>query len=727
MAQIIDTDPNSNEHFFITGLSDNTLKAGKNSFAVNCTPKILGGQDLDVKAYDGNGNRLPVAKIQIGATRITSVDTRITYVVTALEDVSTGIGKLEISAKGIDTGNYTGSFAFYKGNAYPTTGAERLPLIQAPRGATAFDIVDVKWVRNILFDTSEKTDTEVRFFDFPSIEVRPRIYNSPAYPVAAYAMASGSCSGIAVFPKNNDDRNFYSAGKKPRYQMYFKSGDKFTSAMIGEKIRIKQPYIKNFTYADYSNNQLTFEGVLNTDFIAEIYDVINDTTLVLDIPFATVSQLVGRVNEDSPYRKNNLVRFNGYNVTDDLTKQTNYLKKNFYVLSIGDAEYEILYKDIDTSLPLAFVTGSITSKKSLLEIEFNNLRTYCGNVESYKIYGRSLNSPESTTLLASGRVIAEENVSTDNFNNGLYKDCGKFFDQSFTSRFWVTSSVTMTFSQSHARLIDGVNIGHSDNSDKSAYVIFKDDTDPSRTALYTNPAIQTSSYWYADPEVFINATTMPSQSYQTIGSIPSLTPYGNSQENLLSGPAHDSNSIKLRQSTLYRFSMRVKPSTGNTDASELFAYYVTNGVTKAIGRIGSNFKSITDEVYTATFFSDVTQFGTIALVPIAGYWDISEVSIKPYQENDYSIDSFEVKIPFATFAANELFEIEAELYDVNGKLAYGENSIGFRYNKMLTPLRKQFFVNPLGILATQAGGGDVVYDGGNAYTITFSDNLDGGG
>ena len=725
MAQLTDTDPNSNSYFFLTALTDNTFKAGKNSFIVNPTPRIIQGTEIDTKVYDSDGNLLPVDEVETDPTGIEATEFGEVYVVTVPSTTKVGIGRIEIRSIGIDLGLYTGSFAFFRGKAYPISAGQRLPLVQAPPATTAFSTAEVLWTRNVLIDTAQKDDSEIRFFDFPYISAKPRIYNSPEYPVASYLMASGSCSGVAVFPKNNANRIFDYAKDSELYQLFFSTGNKFSSAMEGEDIRIKSPYVKSFVYASYSNNQITYNGTLNTDFIAKIVRVVNDTTLILSIPFATISALVDRTkqnlsNEDSPYNKNNLVDPNGYTISDDPTKQTMYAKKNFYVLSIGSANYEVIYKSIPTKLPIAFISGSASGSavaKSLVELEFNNLRARCGHVDSYKVYGRSLNSPESKTLLVSGRVEAEENIVAVNFNNGLYVNAGNFYDQPHVSRFWLTSSAALSFQQSNQALIDGVLVGHANNSTQADYAIFKDDTTgAARVPSYLSYNFVSGSYWYATSDAFVNSVAMSSASYDNITSIPTLSPHINSQENLLSGAIHDSNPIKLRQSTLYQFSMRVRLSTSNTAASKLLVYFMSGQSKKQIGLIDSTFKSITDELYTTTFFSDITQYGTIMFVPVAGHWDISVVSLKPFQALDYSVDSFAVKIPFPTFLTNELFEVEAELYDGGGRLAYGAGSYAFNANKLFTPFKAQFFTNPLGVINFSGGGSGFVgfIDGGNA-------------
>jgi hypothetical protein len=57
-------------------------------------------------------------------------------------------------------------------------------------------------------------------------------------------------------------------------------------------------------------------------------------TVLLDIPFSTVSDLIDRSNQDSSYAKNNLANIKGYGTRNDPSKQTVNHKKNFYILML---------------------------------------------------------------------------------------------------------------------------------------------------------------------------------------------------------------------------------------------------------------------------------------------------------------------------------------------------------------------------------------------------------
>jgi hypothetical protein len=81
---------------------------------------------------------------------------------------------------------------------------------------------------------------------------------------------------------------------------------------------------------------------------------------------------------------------------------------------------------------------------------------------------------------------------------------------------------------------------------------------------------------------------------------------------------------------------------------------------------------------------------------VSGAWSISKLNLCSYQSLDYSVDNFKIKIPIKANLKNELFEIEAELYDGAHRLAYGEDSYTFIYNQTFLPLKKQIFIDPNG-------------------------------
>jgi hypothetical protein len=690
MADILDTDPQSNDFFFITDF-DYVFGLGKNSFVVNPTDRILPNATASINVYSADGVQLFTQSARAkdakygdstpnGATYYTKVDT----------DAYSGVGYIEIVSTAADLGNYDGKIAYYRNIPYKVSATAKLPLISAPTTGE-LPVGTITWKRKILIDTTVSTTSTVRFFEYPKFSVTPKIYSVPEYPSQPYAVASGSFYSTAVIPKHNENGDYNIESSNIVYQIYRNSGTEFTSAMSGESIRLKAISVSKFVYSDFGGYELVHVGELNTDFITKIKKIVSKNSLLLDIPFVTVSELIGTTNQDSEYSKNNLANIYGYFVSNDPTKQNSYHKKNFYCLSLNSGQYEIVYENISASLP----RKNPQVYKPVLNLEFINLRALCGKINYYKIYGRSLSYPQSKVLMSEGKIESHELVRGSGFDNGLTEDAGKFYSSQHLAKYWITSAGSLYFSQSSDVLIDGAIISHSYNSSKTDYVIFKDNTiESSRSATYVYPTIVSESYWYATNGAFNNKLAYPSSSFTTPTV---LAPYTISQENLINGSAHNSNPMKLNGNALYQFSMNVKAAVNNTNLSEMYVYFLSGTEKIEIGYIGEDYNLGADRNYTSQFFVSNTKFGTIILVPVSGGWNISDVSIKPYDSLAYSVDTFSVSIPVKNTVQNELFEIEAELYDGGERLAYGADSYNFIYNKSYLPLSQRVFVDIDGI------------------------------
>jgi len=143
--------------------------------------------------------------------------------------------------------------------------------------------------------------------------------------------------------------------------------------------------------------------------------------------------------------------------------------------------------------------------------------------------------------------------------------------------------------------------------------------------------------------------------------------------------------------------VNVNASANNSSLSKLFVYFLSGENSDLIGTIDSAFNFGANKKYENSFFIGSTRYGTIKLVPVSGEWDISNVSIQPYYDSAYSVDYFSIKIPIQNSVKNELFEIEAELYDGSGTLCYGTNSDTFLNNALYSPLIKRVHVDVKGI------------------------------
>jgi hypothetical protein len=258
MEQLFDVDYNSNTYFFLTNFSD-VLKAGKNSFTVNTTPYVIPNTPITVRVYDTQGNILPSGIIQ--PTNSAFSEQTLTgqlYYVNVPEETINGTGKIEIRALGLNLEGYTGLVAYYNNVGYKINKNQRLPLTSAPSEDKKLETGEVIWTRNLLIDTSKKTDSEVRFFTSPYIRTKSEIYSLPLYPTSSYSLSSGTFSSIALSPKNNANGDYDYQFEDASYQLYWKSGNKFSASMEGENIRLKNPTVTKFTYTNFGDNRVEY-------------------------------------------------------------------------------------------------------------------------------------------------------------------------------------------------------------------------------------------------------------------------------------------------------------------------------------------------------------------------------------------------------------------------------------------------------------------------------------
>ena len=170
-------DSNSQNTYFLLSNFKDTLKSGKNSFIVNPTNLVVPGSDITLSAYDVDGNKLSCGVIRPTDAKYNEVtDSGKLYYVNIPSTTLPGVGRLEIRSVGLSVGDYTGKIAYFNNDGYKIDENQRLPLIQSP-SSTPLTKVNVLWSVNILIDPTKKTDTEVRFFDSPYIEVSSEIYD----------------------------------------------------------------------------------------------------------------------------------------------------------------------------------------------------------------------------------------------------------------------------------------------------------------------------------------------------------------------------------------------------------------------------------------------------------------------------------------------------------------------------------------------------------------------
>lgn len=526
--------------------------------------------------------------------------------------------------------------------------------------------------------------SNVSIFGPPELSVESKNYATKHRPQCGNVLVSGSFYSVAVLPQHGT--RVIDSTSNSEYWLFRLSGTPFSSSMAGASVRLRNLYIDSLSYVGVDGKTTSFSGTPNTDFVAKIESVSNSNSLKLDRPLIVpnISLNDNMENEDSPYFENN---------------------ESYFVSNIGSGSFEIVHSPRISTADLQNYTKIFPT----ISLTFSNL-AFTAKPKTYRIMKKSLNTPETPTCIAQGNVIPHELLMTFNANID-YRNGGIFYSQAHADTYWF-SSPPATFTHSPAVLIDSITINSSGgaNTSENEYLIFKENTgEASRDYQYVTTTYLTSSAWYTTPKLFPNFDVEPDTYYSCSVDNGVLSEYTISIEVVNNGSSLNSNPIKLIKNTAYEFSVTVSNLKESGADYCLLAYFSTTSTTGAqqkflIGTIDSDFYTTYTAVYRHKFVANKTMFGTIIFVPkYINTVAISNVSLKPYQDDNYALDSFVIDIPYTPVLKNEKVELEAEIFDESGLLCS-------------RVLKTYLHVDPQGhsevLVGSSAVLGGIVLDGG---------------
>ena len=541
--------------------------------------------------------------------------------------------------------------------------------------------------------------SNLRFFGEPELTARSEVYDLKVRPSCGHNLEVGTFYGTARDPAAGADAN--TVVKDVAYFVTRIDGAPFSSSMAGASIRLKDIVINSLSYIDINGNRKSFEGPINVDFVSKIKKVVSAQVIQLEHPFTVSYYILNAAifSEDAPYLENTQIeteRFDGFNETDiylqsannsgtDLSTQVYnvrpILRNNYYVSNILSGTFEIIHsprrEETSFSVP--------TKRKCLVDLTLSNLRAYSGSLGFYKVFQQSWNVPSSPVCVAEGPVASDELLVSRASSNLDMRRMGSFYNLAHAYNYMLINGA-ISYTWTPDTLIDSVTVTHigGANDGENDYIMMKDNTAEVifRTAPYVPTIYQTSSFWYTDPSLYVNGGVEPTASYPCAVASPTLSAYGSSMEVVKSGSIYNSNSVKLSKNTMYEFSMNyANLAFTDRDLYQFVVYFVSTDNYGAVSytRIGDLTNKTTrgfiTGVYTNRFLALKSGYGTIKLVPkYITSVAISDLSLKPFHDDIYSIDSLSIKIPVQPSVQNEKVEFTIELYDVNGDLVPGASS-----------------------------------------------------
>ena len=302
------------EYFNLTEFSPE-FSVGKNSLVINGSDKLKIGAEILTEAFDNSGVPLFIEK---------------------------AISTDELTKKRI----IVLSIYVYEQNSI---GAGKILLV-----STTSDDKTVRWSANININVNKVTNSKIRFYKQPVIEVEPIL----SYAVSSSIennpkTTSGSFLSTPVQPKVDFDIEKFGYRKNLVDYRIVDTNANFSSSLKNFQIQLYVSKIKD--YASFN------EVSINTTSSFLIKDVLNTTTLILDTPFTYNNKVA--IITNGTYK----IIYNDVTYNSSLFLSSSYLQE-----SLG-------------------LSGAKQYKKfSYAKIIYKNINTFTGKPAKHKVYRKSL-------------------------------------------------------------------------------------------------------------------------------------------------------------------------------------------------------------------------------------------------------------------------------------------------------------------------------------------------
>ena len=560
------------EYFNLTEFSPE-FSVGKNALVINGSEKLKIGAEIFTEAFDGNGVPLFIEKA-------ISID--------------------ELTKKRI----IVLSIYVYEQNS---VGSGKIILV-----STTVDNKTIRWSANININVGKVTDSKIRFYNQPLIEIEP---------ILSYAVSSsvennpktviGSFISTPIQPKADFDIQKFGYRKNLVDYRIIDSSANFSSSLKNFQVELYVNKIKDYA----SFNEIN----INTTASFLIKDVLNTTTLILDTPF-TYNNKVATITSG-----NYKIVYNDITYNPNLFLSSSYLQESLGFS--GEKQYK---------------------KFSYAKIIYKNINTFTGKPAKHKVYRKSLRTLGDFESIIDETFGDTEILKDPVTPNKAFERLGLFFSQFHINNFWFTSSNDLNLKYDNKTFVDGLKISGSNLN--GTYAIVKANTS------FTN---RNPSYLpYNSNEQFAQSGSNFDSNF--------LNFYKNTDYTLsfrTSVIEKDSSATaKLKFYITSSLPSVIKNIGYDSNRGALIGEFVYSG-----SSTGKYF----DQKQNFEFKFPEDLYGTLVVYPEnVKQIIVSDLSIKVSELYGYTGNSYYVKVPFPVNVANEVFEIKSELYDVNSNLSY---------------------------------------------------------
>ena len=346
---LVDENPLS-DYFRITELKE-TFTGGKNGFLIEGSEFLKETTEVKIELLDVEGNPIyfepgnGIPEYYEGTSKLISVH--------IYDDTPIGLGKITILG---ELKNWIND---------EDDGTRTVPIPQEWEG-----VYNVKWEKNFKVNKNLPNEDVVRFYKRPQVSVDELV--KPIFTKSVNQVTdTGTVNGIPQLPNEGTDLTNYRAGTS--YKLVRNDG--LWDIDVDENII-----------------DVTVNGKL---YSPKIVEVLNDTELLVDIPFTN---------------DNNIVE------------------------SFSSQPYSITYTDFQNE-----TVGESALTGSFAKIDITQLKTFVGDVARVKVFRKSRSSANDFQFVQESRLESTELLRDITTTENTELSYGRF-DQSNLSNYWLTSS-----------------------------------------------------------------------------------------------------------------------------------------------------------------------------------------------------------------------------------------------------------------------------------------------
>lgn len=384
-------------------------------------------------------------------------------------------------------------------------------------------------------------------------------------------------------------------------------------------------------------------AVSPTTFSADHYGAIITGSIIINNVSASVYLPISDIlNETTALSEGYLIRDENNKIIDKIylrsgSYETTILNSTVNVTSSTLLNYDVL-STTNTNIPLSYA-----------KLRVVNLNTVSGEVYKTKIYSKVKTNLSEYKLVSNTNVVTQELLTTSSLRGDI--SIGDF-NLTVPSSSWYADLVTSSTNPIYTKTGTLAYYNPNSSSISTNYDIYVDDVTLLNSMYADIPTTPTNDKFAGQV----------SESGYFIGQKSSITVFPTTE-------------YTLQLTAFYKNSINGITLSGNTPYVDIYMVGISGSVIIDKNPLGQKIGTLdvgnraTAQLYKNKQFNFTPKLaysGSVSLrfVISNGFWNFSDISIKPASDNIFSPDEFTILVPNTEFF-NEYLEYKVEFFDIN--------------------------------------------------------------